>query len=100
MPEASIDQLKHAVESEHGGTAKFVQSIPIREMSGEQLRWEGTVNVFDLKGQPDGHFRAYAWSHQVKDGKHRYYAVLHGGPISGPRDAVMAVILGKAKSDK
>jgi hypothetical protein len=59
MTEVSPDQLKQTVESQHGGTATFVQSVPLREMRGEQLVWEGTVHVFDLHGQPDGHFRAY-----------------------------------------
>jgi hypothetical protein len=96
--EVSSDQLKQAVESQHGGTATFVQSVPIREMHGEQLVWEGAVHVFDLAHQPDGHFRAYAWSHEIEGGKRRFFAVLHGGPIKGPRDAVRAAIVAEARA--
>lgn len=100
MMEVSPDQLKQAVESQHGGTATFVQSVPIREMHGEQLVWQGTVHVFDLVHQPDGYFRAYAWSYELEGGKRRFFAVLHGGPITGPREAVRAAIVAEAKSKR
>jgi len=100
MTEVSPDQLKQAVESQHGGTATFVQAVPIREMHDEQLVWDGTVHVFDLAHHPDGAFRAYAWSHEVESGKRRFFAVLHGGPIVGPRDAVRAAIVAEARAGK
>jgi hypothetical protein len=31
MAEVSIDQMKQAVESQHGGKASFVQSVPVTE---------------------------------------------------------------------
>ena len=92
MSEVSPDQLKQAIESQHGGAATFVQSVPIREMHGEQLVWHGTVHVFDLKHHPDGAFRAYAWSSELPDGKCRLCAVLHGGPVTGPREAVREAV--------
>ena len=100
MTEVSPDQLKQAVEAQHGGKATFVQSVPLREMRGEQLVWEGTVQVFDLAHQPDGHFRAYAWSHEGEGGKRRFFAMLHGGPINGPREAVRAVLVAEARTAK
>lgn len=100
MSEVSQDQLKQAVESQHGGTATFVQSVPIREMHGEQLVWDGTVHVFDLKGQPDGAFRAYAWSYERQDGKRRFFAVLHSPQIVGPREAVAAAIVAEHRAGK
>ena len=98
MTEVSPDQLKQAVESQHGGKATFVQAVPICEVHGGQTVWNGTVHVFDLAHQPDGHFRAYAWSHETEGGKRRFVAVLHGGPITGPRQAVMAAIVAEAKN--
>jgi hypothetical protein len=54
-------ELKHAVERTHGGSAEFVQSVPVREtFEGETVR-EGVVHVFDLTGHPTA-TRAYAWS--------------------------------------
>ncbi|SRR5258706_263101 len=100
MQEVSSDQLKQAVESQHGGTATFVQSVPIREMHGEQLVWEGTVHVFDLEGHPKAS-RAYAWSHAIDEGpKRRFFAVLGVPPITGPREAVRAAIVAEARAGK
>ena len=31
MPESNIDQLKHAVEGQHGGTATLTGSVPVKE---------------------------------------------------------------------
>lgn len=62
MSEVSPDQLKQAVESQHGGTATFVQAVPVHEVHEGQTVWDGVVHVFDLKGSDSGAFRAYAWS--------------------------------------
>jgi hypothetical protein len=97
MSEVSLDQLKQAVESQHGGTATFVQSVPLREMHGEQLVWDGVVNVFDLAGHPKAN-RAYAWSYEIGDGRRMFFAVLHAPPITGPRDAVRAAIVAEARA--
>lgn len=93
MSEVSPDQLKQAVESQHGGKASFLQFVPVHEEHNGQAVWDGTVAVFELKAQPDGAFRAYAWSHEAEGGKRRFFAVLHGGPITGPREAVRAAIV-------
>ncbi len=95
----SPDQLKQAVESQHGGTATFVQSVPIREMHGEQLVWEGTVHVFDLADHPAAS-RAYAWSYEREDGTRRFFAVLGIPPITGPLEAVRAAIVAEARAGK
>ena len=92
MTEISIDQIKHAVESQHGGTATFVQSVPVHEQHGGQTVWDGTVTVFDLKGSPTGAFRAYAWPSKRPEGKRRFMTVLHTPVIVGPRQAVKAAI--------
>src|SRR5277367_4724407 len=97
MTEVSTDQLKQAVESQHGGTATFVQSVPVHEEHGGQTVWNGTVTVFDLKGSPTGAFRAYAWSHEIEGGKRRFFAVLHTPVIIGPKEAVRAAIVAEAR---
>lgn len=88
------------MESQHGGTATFIQVVPVHEEHGGQTIWDGTVHVFELAHQSDGHFRAYAWSFDRPGGLRRFFAVLHGGPISGPREAVRASILAEAKTGK
>ena len=97
MTEAQISQLKQAVESQHGGTATLVQSVPIREEHVGQTVWDGTVHVFDLAGHPKA-TRAYAWSYELPDGKRRFFAVLHVPPIVGPREAVRAAIVAEQKT--
>ena len=101
MTEVAVSELKQAVESQHGGTATFVQSVPVHEEHNGQVVWDGTVTVFDLKGSPTGAFRAYAWSHELPDGKRRFFAVLHSPPqIVGPRQAVAAAIVAEARAGK
>lgn len=97
MTEVASSELKQAVESQHGGTATFAQSVPIREMHGEQLVWEGVVSVFDLEGHPKA-TRAYAWSYDKGDGQRRFFAVLGIPPITGPREAVRAAIVAEARA--
>lgn len=98
MTEVSTDQLKQAVESQHGGKATLAQSVPVKETQGSVTVWEGVVHVFDLRDSPSGATRAYAWSYERDDGKRRFFAVLHTGPILSPRDAVRAAIVAEARA--
>jgi hypothetical protein len=94
------DQLKRAVESQHGGTAILVQSVPVHETHGGQVVWDGTVHVFDLTGNPKA-TRAYAWSSPVEgSNKRRFFAVLHLGGIRSPQDAVRAAIVAERRSSQ
>jgi hypothetical protein len=72
--------------------------VPVRDECDSQRVCDGTVAVFDLRGQPDGHFRAYAWSHEPEGGKRRFYAVLHGGTILSPADAVRWTIVAEQRA--
>jgi hypothetical protein len=96
VTEISPDQLKRAVESEHGGTATLVQAVPVHETFEGKSVWDGVVHVFDLAGHPTAK-RAYAWSYELPDGKRRFFAVLHTPQIKGPREAVAAAIVAEAK---
>ena len=93
MSEVDSRELKKAVESQHGGKATLVQSVPVHEEFRGETVWAGTVHVFDLAGSPSGATRAYAWSYELDDGRRRFFAVLHMGPIIGPREAVRAAIV-------
>lgn len=99
MSKEKSDQLKRAVESQHGGKASFVQSVPIHEEHNGQTVWDGLVAVFDLIGHPSAN-RAYAWSYERPDGGRRYFAVLHAPPVQSPRDAVRAAIVAEARAAK
>jgi hypothetical protein len=97
--EVGTPELKRAVESQHGGAATYVQSVPVREEHEGQTVWDGMVAVFDLAGHPKA-TRAYAWSYERPDGKRRFFAVLHMPPVASPRDAVRAAIVAEQRGGK
>ena len=99
MTEVTRFELKQAVESQHGGTATFVQAVPVHETFEGKTVWDGVVHVFDLAGHPTAN-RAYAWSYQKNERERRFFAVLHAPPIASPRDAVRAAIVMEARMDK
>lgn len=95
---AAVEDLKIAVESQHGGTATLVQSVPVRESFNGSPVWEGVVHVFDLADNPKA-TRAYAWSSPIEGSKNRrFYAVLHVPPIASAVDAVRAAIVAEHRA--
>ena len=54
--------------------------------------WDGRVEVFDLIDHPTAE-RAYAWAHETDEGRSRFVAVLHEGPVDSPEAAVRAAIV-------
>ncbi|MGB9015167.1 MAG: hypothetical protein WCC13_07590 [Methylovirgula sp.] len=93
MIEIDTDQLKRAVELQHGAAATLAQSVPVRETFEGKLVWEGIVHVFDLVGHPQAS-QAYAWSSPIEgSNKRRFFAVLKMGAIKSPQDAVRAAIV-------
>ena len=65
---SQVHKLREAVEAQHGGKAKFVQIVPVLEMSGGQAISNTLVSVFDLRGCTRGAFRAYAWARETPEG--------------------------------
>jgi len=100
MGDLTIKELKQAVERQHGGTATFIESVPVKEAFRGQTVWDGVVHVFDLDCHPSA-TRAYAWSSPIEGStKRRYFAVLHLGGIRSPQDAVRAAIVAEHRTDK
>ncbi len=96
--DVSTDQLKRAVETQHGCLAALAQSAPVKETFGGETVWEGVVHVFDLTGHPTAR-RAYAWSSPIEGSdKRRFFAVLHQPPITSPLEAVRAAIVAEHRS--
>ena len=90
MKAVSAEELKHVIESQHGGTASLIGSVCVHQAKNKQVDWDGIVHVFDLKNQPDAK-RAYAWVSPIAGtAKPRYFAVLHTGKVTGPVEAVKA----------
>ncbi len=92
MPEVSIEALKQAIRDLHGCDSTWVESVPIKETFQGKVVWEGTVQVFDLKGCPTA-TRCYAWSYPTKGKKRRFVVVLHQGLVDSPIEAVRASIV-------
>lgn len=93
MSEIGISELQRAVETQHGGTATYVQSVPVHERHKGVTVWQGIVAVFDLAGHPSA-TRAYAWSSPIEGSdRRRFYAVLQLGAIKTPLDALRAEIV-------
>lgn len=91
--DASKDELKQAIEKEHGGKATHHHAVPVNEKERGQSIWHGIVHVFDLADHPKAK-RAYAWSTPVEEGgaEKRIVTMLHIAPINGPIEAVRAAL--------
>ena len=87
------------MESQHGGTATFVQAVPVHEVFEGKTVWDGVVHVFRLADHPHAKL-AYAWSYERDDGKRRFFAVIHVPPVTSPRDAVRAAIVAEARANQ
>jgi hypothetical protein len=70
------EELKRAVERMHGGTASFIESVPVKETFAGKTVWEGVVHVFELGGNSLA-TRAYAWLTAEEGSESRSIAVLH-----------------------
>jgi hypothetical protein len=83
--------LKRMIETQHGGVATFHHSVRIIKQA-TRADWDGIVHVFDLARHSSK--RAYAWCMSVEGrGTLRYFAVLHGGKVSDPIEAVKAAAM-------
>jgi hypothetical protein len=97
--DVSVDQLRQAVEGQHGGRAVFVAAEPVKETFNGKTVWEGVVHVFDLQGNAKA-TRAYAWSSPLEGSdRRRFYAVLHLGGIRSTLDAVRAAIVAEKRAN-
>jgi len=92
--EVSADQLREAVESQHGGKATVICAVEVRDTFDGEVAWHGLVYVFALENHPTA-TRAYAWSRVLDEatGKRRFYAVLGAGPVKSPTEAVRAALV-------
>lgn len=91
--EVTVDELKSAIETQHGGRARLHSVMPIDERHNGNPVWQGEVHVFDLEDHPKA-TRAYAWSSPVEGStKRKFYAVLGVPPILTAIDAVRAAIV-------
>ena len=97
MEEVSSNELRKAVEAQHGGAATLVTKLAVKEVFEGKTAWEGVVHILNLEGNPRA-TRAYAWSSPVEGSdKWRFFAFLLGG-IRSPLDAVRAAIVAEQRA--
>ena len=98
MIEVDPNQLKAAVESQHGGAAELIQSVHVKETFGGKVVWDGFVHVFEMTGDSKIE-RVYAWSSPIEGSeKRRFFTVQHIGGITSPQAAVRAAIVAEYRS--
>lgn len=99
MTEVTPDELREAVESQHGGKATVITGVEVMERFQGEIAWQGVVYVFAMEDQPQGATRAYAWSHSLDDSdRRRFVTVLGVGPIKSANDAVKAAIVAEHRA--
>lgn len=99
MADVDPSELKKAVENQLVCKAWLVETVPVHETHDGQTVWNGVVHVFALDYHGDI-TRAYAWSHELPDGKRRFFVVEHTGPVTGPREAVRAAIVAEHRGTR
>lgn len=91
MPDPLLT-LRYAIEKAHGCKAKCADKVTVHEKQRGRTVWYGTVHVFDLYGH-DSASRAYAWTISDDVGEApRVITVLHKGLVTGPSEAVRAIM--------
>jgi len=48
------NQLREAVESQHGGRAKLVEAVPVEDGFQGEAAWNGVVHVYQLFAEAGG----------------------------------------------
>lgn len=71
--------------------SSYLRSEAVHETLQGETIWEGTVEVFTIKGHPRAEL-AYAWSHETDEGGRRHVAVLGIAPVKSAADAVRVSI--------
>jgi hypothetical protein len=96
MDEAGNEALREAIKNMQGVEATWVASVPVREVFGAHVVWDGKVQVYELIAHPTAK-RAYAWSHATEGTRRRFYVVLQLGPVTDAVTAVRAAIASSAR---
>lgn len=81
-----IEKLRFAVEQGEKCQAEHLESIPYRAGAGNEVVWEGIVEVFKVTGIPNV-AKCFAWD--FNDGtEDRVATVLKKPPVHSVKDAV------------
>lgn len=98
--EASINDLRRAVEGLDACTASHREAVQVHEDFKGHTVWDGVIHVFHLEGHRNARL-AYAWSSPVEGSDRRkVYAVLHIPPVDSSEAAVRAAIVADHRSER
>jgi hypothetical protein len=90
-----IERIKAAVQVLHRCSAVHVESVPVVDMSGPMVLWEGVVEVFEIEGHEKSR-RCFAWSRP--DGKEtRFVTFLEIPPVVSAETAVRAALASRKR---
>lgn len=87
-----VERLQQAIRDLHGLDSEHVESVPITETFEAKTVWQGTVDIFCVRGHPQA-THAYAWSYKAENGEVRHVAVLGVPPIDSAQKAVQAAVM-------
>lgn len=87
-----VPRLQRAIHDLHGLESDHVESVEVLETFQGKTVWEGTVEVFRVRGHPQA-THAYAWTYTDDDGKLHYVAVLGVPPVDSAQKAVRAAVV-------
>lgn len=82
--------VQNAVTNMHGDCV-FMSTESVTEKMGDQLVWEGDVEIFKLIKNDDADL-VYGWGYQDDGGKWNYVGILGIHPVSGAKEAVRVAI--------
>src|SRR5262245_14726935 len=83
--------LQRAIREQHGCESRHVRSIPITEMFGGVVVFDGQVEVFQLIGHPTAR-RCYAFGYQPDGYSDRKVVLLERPPVESALKAVQAAV--------
>lgn len=96
---ADSPALAAAIQRLHNATAIHLASEPVTLRAGEEILWDGVVEVFDLKGHPTAR-RAFGWTFRDGDGRSHHVAILSVPQVDTPLMAVRAWLVQSAQKTK
>ena len=91
-----IPALKKVIKDQHGLDATHLFFIRITENVGGEVVWDGSVEVFLVRGNPAVD-RCFAWQYKDSSNETRYVTYLGKTPLDTPINAVRAFLANEAK---
>jgi hypothetical protein len=87
----NFEALRCVIREQHGCESRHLRSIPITEMFGDVVVFDGPVELFELIGHPMAR-RCYAFEYDEDDHPLRYFAILERPPVESALKAVQVAV--------